>query len=635
MGDTLAVGRVQQGDRIKLDLPQQGNSPTVMDRYSNGRILITAIAIFVALAYLLMVFNWVVKELSAPPPALLTDPFLQRPTADSVRVVWFTEFEGRQHQVFYGEELTQAAIATTRKLSRMREDQQSRVGAQTEDGQLYSQPAERNIWRHEAEVRNLAADTRVPYQVISIHTNGRVARSDTFSLAPTPSAGTPLKILLTSDHQLMPMTPANLQTVVDTVGSLDAVFLAGDLVNIPDRASEWFDDNRGRAFFPALQGHAAATLEPQGDNGETNGSQAQRTYQGGALIQSAPLFPALGNHEVMGRFSMEAGLNDQFNDPVPRAIANQRYAEQAEAINPDNDQNVQDAWVENHSFNSDSYEEIFSLPQNPSGNSRYYAVTLGDIRLVSLYATNIWRVPSLDPWARGRYRERDEDLTQQQNWGFGQHIFESIAPGSAQYEWLQAELNSPEFTQAQYKIVMLHHPPHSLGDNIVPAFTDPVQFIDRFADGTIKAVRYEYPLEADYLIRDVMPMVEAAGTNLVLYGHSHLWNRFVSSSGTHYLETSNVGNTYGAYLESNRRAIPIGYNETYVAMGDPHGLEPMMPTLEPLTNDDGRSLPYIASNDITVFSILDTATGTVSSYRFDTRTPDEPAVKFDEFSIVP
>lgn len=29
-------------------------------------------------------------------PLVLTEPFLQLPTADSVRVVWFTEFRGRQ-----------------------------------------------------------------------------------------------------------------------------------------------------------------------------------------------------------------------------------------------------------------------------------------------------------------------------------------------------------------------------------------------------------------------------------------------------------------------------------------------------------------------------------------------------------
>jgi len=55
-----------------------------------------------------------------------------------------------------------------------------------------------------------------------------------------------------------------------------------------------------------------------------------------------------------------------------------------------------------------------------------------------------------------------------------------------------------------------------------------VQVIDRDEDGNIKAVRYEYPKEADYIIRDVVPLLEAANVQLVFYGHSHLWNRFVS-----------------------------------------------------------------------------------------------------------
>ena len=558
-------------------------------------------------------------------PSLLTDPFLQLPTTNSVRVVWFTEFEGRQHAVQYGDRLNQSTAAVTRKMSRLREDSRSRVGEQVEEGQIYTQPVDRDIWRHEAEIRGLTPGVRVPYRVSSIHDNGRDVRSDTFELTALPEPGSSLKILLTSDHQLMPMTPANLQKVAETIGQIDAVFLAGDLINIPDRASEWFDDNRGRAFFPALQGRADTPLEDADGN--------TTIYRGGQLIQSAPLFPAIGNHEVMGRLSTEKSVGEQFGDPVPRAIAQQRYAEKASEINPENDQDVQDIWVENNSFNSDTYEEIFTLPTNDIGHSRYYAVTFGDVRLVSLFATNIWRRPSLSPDARGRYRESDADLTTPENWGFGQHIFEPITPGSPQYTWLQAELSSPEFTQAQYKIVMMHHPPHSLGDNIVPAYTDPVQFIDYFPDGTIKAVRYEYPKGSDYLIRDVMPLVEAAGTNLVLYGHSHLWNRFTSDNGTHYLETSNVGNTYGAFWKKDRRPIPIGYQEEYVALGDPNGLEPIMPTLDPIVDEDGNAQPFISSEEITVFSILDTQTGSVSSYRFDTQNPDSPVIKFDEFAL--
>lgn len=105
--------------------------------------------------------------------------------------------------------------------------------------------------------------------------------------------------------------------------------------------------------------------------------------------------------------------------------------------------------------------------------------------------------------------------------------------------------------------------------------------IDCAEDGSIEAVRYEYPKEADYLVRDVMPLLEAAGVQLVFYGHSHLWNRFVSNGGMHFLETSNVGNSYGAALGDRKREVPTTYQEKYVATGDPYELEPVVPTIAP------------------------------------------------------
>jgi hypothetical protein len=94
-----------------------------------------------------------------------------------------------------------------------------------------------------------------------------------------------------------------------------------------------------------------------------------------------------------------------------------------------------------------------------------------------------------------------------------------------------------------------------------------------------------------------------------------------------------VGNSYGAYLGNKKRPVPIGYQAEYAATGDPNGLEAVVPTLAPLQGEDKQPLPYIASNDITAFSILDTGNGTVSSYRFDTRLPKSEVVKFDEFKI--
>ncbi|WP_414543421.1 metallophosphoesterase family protein [Nostoc sp. CCY0012] len=536
-------------------------------------------------------------------PRLLTDPFLQLPTETSVRVVWFTEFLGNQHIVTYGENLDQTIRANTTKLSRTREDQRSQIANPPQ------QPVNRDIWRHEAEVTGLTACVRIPYRVTSIREDGENISSDVFTLAPTPKPGTPLKILLTSDHQLKPMTAANLQKVVETVGRVDAVWFAGDLINVSDRASEWFDDQRGGAFFPALQGRANYEMEHNG---------VKTTYTGGEIIQHAPMFTAIGNHEVMGRLGRKGSLNDEFNDAIPRPVAQKLYSGKS---------------LINNSYNTNTYEEIFTLPQSKTGGKRYYAVSFGDVRLVVLYVTNMWRTPKLDEKSRGRYREATPDLNNPENWGYGQLIFEPIAQGTQQYNWLTAELNSPEFKQAKYKVVMFHHPPHTLGDNIVPAYTNPVQIIDRDRNSQVKAVRYEYPKKADYIIRDVVPLLEAAGVQLVFYGHSHLWNRFVSPSGIHFLETSNVGNSYGAAWGEKKREIPNGYQEEYVALGDPNNLQPVVPTIDPLLDKDGQPMPYIASNEITVFSIFDTSTNTISGYRFDTRAAESEIVKFDEFKL--
>ena len=542
------------------------------------------------------------------PPQLLSDPFLQLPAETSVRVVWFTEFAGSRHIVTYGKNLAQTALAKTSKLTRTREDQESRVGNQTEDGQVYQNPVLRDIWRHEAEISGLTADTRVSYYVTSVREDDASVSSNLFTLAPKPSSGKPMKILLTSDHQIKPMVAANLQKVVETVGRVDAVWFAGDLVNIGDRASEWFDDHRGGAFFPCLQGRA---------NYEMNNNGVKTIYTGGEIIQHAPMFTCVGNHEIMGRTN-RGSINDEFDATMPRAVALKLYGEE---------------FLKENSFNTDTYEEIFTLPESKEGGKTYYAVSFGDVRLVVLYATNMWRSPNLDAEARGRYREREKDFNTPENWGYGQHIYEPIAKGSTQYNWLVQELNHPEFQQAKYKVVMLHHPPHTLGGNIVPAYTDPVQVIERHADGNIKAIRYEYPKDADYIIRDVIPLLETAGVQLVFYGHSHLWNRFVSPSGMHFLETSNVGNSYGAAWGNNKREVPVGYQEHYAELGDPYGLGSVVPTMTPMLDEDGKPMPFIASNDITVFSIFDTGTGTVNSYRFDTRNPDLQVIKFDEFQL--
>lgn len=571
---------------------------------------------------------------------LLTDPFLQLPTEDGVHVVWFTEFEGDNHRVYFGDDFADQAVATTTLMSRLAEDQGSHIGTQAGDGSLYASHTERPVWRHEAYVAGLEAGTRVPYFVASETDDGETVESRAFSLAPLPAQGQPLRILLTSDHQLMPMTPANMELVERTVGTLDAVFLAGDLQNIPDRASEWFDDARGRAFFPGLQGLAEMPLErTREDNGITTTTTV--TYRGGEIIQHAPLFPVIGNHEVMGRFNPSNGLNGMFNDPRPYAVAEALYEANAGIYNPSGDPEVRAAWIRDNAFNTTTYEEMFTLPADGPAGEQYYTMQFGDVFMIGLYGTRIWRSPSMADGTRGKFRESAAHLNTPDDWGWGEFIFEDMAAGSTQYEWLEGVLASEAFQNAEHKVVLMHHPVHGMGDNSNPAYAHPVQILDHDENGRLVGVRYDYPLENDIFVNDVEPLLSEAGVQLVHTGHSHVWYRFVNEAGMNILESSNVGNNYGCYVEGyaergNAPADDRFDQSNYATTGDLHGYEPVFPSeFSPMADDNGNPLPCIASNELTAFTILETGAdgATVSSYVFDTRIPDGEVQLFDRFTL--
>lgn len=577
---------------------------------------------------------------------LLTEPFLQVPTEGSVNVVWFTEFKGSGNALVYGPDVADLmdsdeislsqledyaagggniniVFADTMKLSRTREDSRSNV-----PGRTYNKVTKRKIWRHEASATDLETAGRVPYAVISHNDCGSMAVSGRYTLAAKPTAGTSLTILLTSDHQSKPMTPANMQKVEETVGvgNVDAVFFAGDLVNVPDRASEWFDDTKGGAFFPGLQGTAGRALN---QNGLTT------TYSGGKIIQYAPLYTVIGNHEVMGRVK-DADLNTQFNSPVPKDVAADAYEEIADHVNPSHDTEVRQQWIENNSFNVDTYLELFTLPESAVGCEKYYAETFGDVRLVSIYVTRIWKNWDTAGNRNSTYNEATENFGDPLEQGWGRHIFEPIKEGSEQYQWLKQELMSDAFQSAKYTIVMLHHPVHSLGGNVVPSLTNPVRIVEQNPEGEVTRIRYEYPKNDNYLIRDLEPLFEQAGVDLVFNGHNHVWNRFEGPTGVNYLETSNVGNTYGSFMtgRAGRSGIP-GFPwipEDYDTYDDPYGLEPIVPTVNPLHDENGP-LPYISDNTITTFSILKTEDGTITTYAYDTKDPDSNVWILDRFSL--
>jgi hypothetical protein len=325
-----------------------------------------------------------------------------------------------------------------------------------------------------------------------------------------------------------------------------------------------------------------------------------RAWRGGELLQHAPLYPALGNHEVIG--------------PSGRSID-----ERFELAQP-------------HRFDTTTYEEIFRLP-------RWYAATIGDVRLIVLFAARVWRPSTWDGSERSTFTEATADLRDPSRWGHGQHIFAPLSRGTEQHAWLAAELAGEESRRARFRVVMLHHPVHSIGWPAAPAFADPVPLIERdpTTDAVIR-VRYEYPAGEDHLLRDVEPLLSRHRVQLVLNGHAHIWSRFRSAAGVNFLETSNVGNTFGAYPAGGpaHRRLPgphDGWRERYAARGDAGGLRPVVPNLAPLPGPDGAPLPYLASDTVTAFSLLDPDGGAVRSYRYDTADPEARVVLFDEFTL--
>ena len=640
--------------------------------------------------------------------ALLSEPMLQNPGASDVRVVWFSEVEVGRHSVRVGTALDQEFVATTTRMSRMLEDNGSQVFQRITSG--LTAPQVRAVYRHEARITSLTAGQRVAYVAVSEFA-GQAVRSGQYTLQPLPAPGQRLRILLSSDQQNNAMAAANFQKVVETLGGpVDAVLFPGDFVSQPNRASEWFDrvGGSGNANF---QGNPSFFQSLQGSMQRWNPGSP---YRGGEVLQHAPLYGCLGNHEYPGRWRLDpatnnaanptaVSINNMDNDPQPRWYAEWRYEQVKASVNPGNDAALRARWIDDNAYEWTTYREMWSLPAGPEG-SCYYAQRFGDLYIIALDANRVWR--GWGATERGKFTERFDNATGRvtqnaDDWGFGDLNFRPFGPGSAQFTWLQQTLQSEACRTAKHRILLSHQTMAGLGDNAVPVLAE-IRATVELTDGSligpfansqfaarwpeiqaalaaqrVRFVRYEYPLAGDIWRNHIEPLLQAANVQLVHTGHSHLWNR-VRAGNLHYLETANVGNSFGAMFFATpqngvsagqgprgtqpgnpawatQTTAPVAANAggaprtalawnaaDYPTHGEPHGRSMVQPTLvNPMRTLDRRTapwaeqdLPFVASNNLTTFSILDTGTGLITSYAFDTRTPDSPVLKFDEFSVV-
>jgi hypothetical protein len=636
-------------------------------------------------------------ELPAGTPRLLNQPYLQNPGTSSVQVVWHTNFPGVRHELIWGDSRNrQRATARTERMGRMLEDASTRSPA------VSPTPTEvvaRQVWRHEAVATGLQADRRVPYRIRSIAADGSVHISPEYTLQPLPSPGRPVRILLTSDQQNRYGFPAAMQKVQELFGSVDAVFFAGDYVDNPRQASEWFDrfdpawrntpgapgtrpfPNTRPAFFPSLQG-TYGELFPE------------FPWRGGAVLQHAAKFGVIGNHEQPGRHrpnariavnggTQVATIGYMDNDPQPRWYAQMRYEEVKATVNPGNDPAVREQWIRDNSHDWEVFRQMWSHPEGPEGE-QYYFQRYGDVAVLALNVSRIWRTWTVRDQDRGKFTEFRSENRNPDEWGFGDFHFERFERGSPQFEWLRNVLASPEFRNARYRVVVAHHTVAGLGDNAAPAHADNVMLLDLDTGGgavqtrtvrlvgdaaaraaTFKAevepllpqvqrVRYEYPLSEDIWKNDIEPLLVEAGVQLVHIGHSHVYSHVRSplAPTLNYLETSSAGNTFGAFWTQGngtawRNALRGGNTGLFAAgspwntanyprTNDPHDRAPQFPTMAnpmQLWGGEAQPVPFVSSNDISTFSVLDTGIGAVRSFAIDLRNPAAAAIEFDRIPL--
>ncbi|MCF7852619.1 MAG: metallophosphoesterase, partial [Simkaniaceae bacterium] len=318
------------------------------------------------------------------------------------------------------------------------------------------------------------------------------------------------------------LIPLQLEAAKNIIGNFDAIFYAGDFGNAINRYDYWF--THSAALFASLQGKAKVEI-----NGDI--------YKGAELIQTIPIIPAFGNHDVpdFGQIKI--------NPRVPE-------------------------WQ--------FFNNIFSLPLDETSRAPYYSIKMGKQYLIVLPVARVYQ----------------SDFS-----------YVPIEEGSEQYQWLLNELHSEEFQEAEFRVVMMHHPIYTLNP-------DPFNFIC-----TTK--------EKFFLIKNINSLAETLGSlfekykiDLVFNGHDHIWNHFVSSGGVHYL--------------SSCQAVAENKNN-WLLKKCSNGLDPVFPNKNQFRLD-GKLVPYPVGPGA-VFSVLDTKTKQVISYFSFFQGTTLQCIEFDAFTF--
>lgn len=421
-------------------------------------------------------------------------PYQMMPSTDGMRLIWMTDADVPGTLEISGGDLAQPLTFTSTP-----EYQEILQYLQPELDQAAAQgyPVLSNDnWKHVVDVRVLTPGTTYDYTV----TQGSETFTGTLRTAPSPDAWTSIRFMAMSDSETEPRGVTNRRDW--SVGT----FVDGSV----DRPDDWPVNAAGRDLYPLtefegyrqnlriLKERDPHFVVMPGDLVQGGGYQLgwDEFFRHGAgeydtIWTDRPLLPALGNWENF------AAVNGGYG---PEAVERSRT----------------------------KYKAYFDAPSNgtPEHQDQYYRIDYGPVTVLTLDSSNGLPDETRDDPTPGTEIGTDT----QENVAVDTYPGDDLAdfnPGSAQYEWVIAQLEDAR-ADGRIVFVQFHHPPFSSG---VHGF--PMSHPDSSGQGGTPMRIYH-------------PLFEQYGVAAVFCGHSEMFERsFVDEdgdgAGVHYFDVGVSG----------------------------------------------------------------------------------------------
>lgn len=437
------------------------------------------------------------------------NPYLQNPSSTAIDITWFTPAaQAGTLQVFELGSTTPlfssaSAPALLSVLDYTQAERNQSIAGLPQGSWLLSD----HNYKHALGVTGLSAGTSYRY---TVEQGGQLFES-TFRTAPSRESWQSVRFVAMADSETEPLGRVNRREWAP--GALAGGSLARPLAD----NSAWHQAFGSRTLLGVRVLNYALTEEEgyrrnleivnsrnvdflmmpgdlvQGGGYQPGWDEFWRHNAGstGSGLSSYALLPALGNWENFGALNGGYGID-----------ADGRFGPK---------------------FGRDKYHAYFDAPDNgtPAHRDNYYRVDYGPVTVLTLDSSNgepddrpqNYPIKATGQQYNGPGTDTQNNFTRQQYEAAGGTDLADFNPGSAQWQWAQAQLADAR-AKGQIVFVQFHHAPYSNGEHGVPM------------DHALTTGQGGTPM------RQYHPLFEQFGVAAVLSGHSEMFERsFVDEDG--------------------------------------------------------------------------------------------------------